>query len=570
MLLVPLAPPGAEPLDVLAVDVSALPKVTVDIVAPVRFSAEPITAASVDVDGAAVDSVTAINPEDIVVGLVIDDRPAVAPDVVTRLQGAAVELVRNSRTGIEVSLGTPSGMRTALTADREANIARISGITAGSPAVVSLTDVVTDTVAELATSRSADRHAVVVLGGAVDTAESDLAGIRDALTASGTVLHVVAPTTSDAEALSRLAERSGGEVSTSPEVLAAVDGVTAMISNRYRVVANVAGDGPHAIGLALGGQQFSAAFDVPSAAPVPSGSAPAETRPAQENATSGAVPATAPETTVQQGTGTSPQQLEVAQPAEGGGLPTKSIMLAALALAVVVLVAAGVVILLQRRPGGDDDEEPYVLKKPAEAPAEPKPVPKPVPRPPTKAVTTTKAVSRPAPKPPVSRLVKKAAPSTNVAARAPHRPMPGPTNVPPRRQPAAVTPLPRRSTRVTPLPRRPVEPSPPAEPESPVPTGESSEWIAAGDLRVSRTSGEVWSGDRKVDLTPSELRVLELLITGGEHGVTREALVEAGELDEGGGPDAVDAIVTQVRRKTGIRGRGHAVRKERVVTYFLE
>jgi DNA-binding response OmpR family regulator len=87
---------------------------------------------------------------------------------------------------------------------------------------------------------------------------------------------------------------------------------------------------------------------------------------------------------------------------------------------------------------------------------------------------------------------------------------------------------------------------------------------------VDRATGEVWSGDHKVDLTPTELRVLELLITNAEHGVTREALVEAGELDEGGGPDAVDAIVTQVRRKTGIRGRGHAVRKERVVTYFLE
>jgi hypothetical protein len=597
LLLVPLAPPSAEPVDVVAVDASALPEVTIDIVAPVRFSAEPITAASIDVDGAAVDSVTAIDPEDIVVGLVIDDRPAIAPAVVTKLQGAAVELVRNSLSGIEVSLGTPSGLRTALTADREATIARVSGITAGSPAVVPLTDVVTDTVAELATSTSTDRHAVVVLGGAADTADPELAGIRDALAASGTVLHVVAPTTSDAEAFSRLAERSGGEVSTSPEVLAAVDDVTAMISNRYRVVANVAGEGPHEIGLALGGQRFSAEFDVPSTAPAPRGSAPPETRPAQSRPTSGSAPGTAPGTAVQQGTGTvtgtSPQPLEVAQPAEDGGLPTKSILLAALALAVVVLVAAGVVILVRRRTGGEDDDEPYVLKKPADAPAAPKPVPKPVPRPPTKAVTSTKAVSRPAPKPvprpptkavtstkavsrpapkpAVSRPVTKAAPSANVAARAPQRPTPGPTNGPPRRQPAAVTPLPRRSTRAaTPPPRRAVEPPPPAQPESPVPAGQSAEWIAAGDLRVDRATGEVWSGDHKVDLTPTELRVLELLITNAEHGVTREALVEAGELDEGGGPDAVDAIVTQVRRKTGIRGRGHAVRKERVVTYFLE
>jgi DNA-binding response OmpR family regulator len=88
---------------------------------------------------------------------------------------------------------------------------------------------------------------------------------------------------------------------------------------------------------------------------------------------------------------------------------------------------------------------------------------------------------------------------------------------------------------------------------------------------VSRALGEAWCRDRKVDLSSAELRVLELLITSGDRGVTREAIAEAGEVDvDGVGPDAVDAIVTQVRRKTGIRGRGHAVRKERVVTYFLE
>ena len=219
LLLVPMAPPSAEPIDIVAVDSSALPRVAVDIVAPVRFSAEPVTAEAVDIDGAAVESVTPIDPDDVVVGLVIDDRPDVHPAAVTSSQGAAVELVRNSRDGIEVSLGTPSGLRTALTSDREANIARIAGITAGSPAVVRLPDVITDTIAELAASKATDRHAVVVLGGAVDAADSALAGISDALTGSGTVLHVVAPATADAGALRRMAERSGGQVSTSPGVL---------------------------------------------------------------------------------------------------------------------------------------------------------------------------------------------------------------------------------------------------------------------------------------------------------------------------------------------------------------
>ncbi len=233
----------------------------------------------------------------------------------------------------------------------------------------------------------------------------------------------------------------------------------------------------------------------------------------------------------------SPQPIDVAQPVERGGLPTGTIMLAALALAVVVLVGAGALMVVRRRTGGDD-EQPYAVKKPPKPKAAPKRVPK--------VVTNTKAVART------------------------QRSTPSPADTPVRRQPAPVTPLPRRSVRSTPV-RRPVEHSQPAEPPAAGPTGDEAEWLVAGDLRVSPTLGEAWSGERRVDLTPAELRVLELLIAGGDRGVTRDALAEAGELDEGrAGPDAVDAIVTQVRRKTAIRGRGHVVRKERVVTYFLE
>jgi hypothetical protein len=199
----------------------------------------------------------------------------------------------------------------------------------------------------------------------------------------------------------------------------------------------------------------------------------------------------------------------------------------------------------------EDGEEAYVNKWPVVAPAAPKPVP------------STKTVATPPQRPtPV--------PSTKTVATPPQRPTPGPTNVPAGRQPAAVTPMPRRPPRSTPTPRR-VEPPRPPEPPAPAPTGDPAEWIVAGDLRVSRTLDEAWCGDHKVELSPAELRCLELLITSGDRGVTREELAEAGEFDDDvAGPDAVDALVTQVRRKTGIRGRRHAVRKERVVTYFLD
>jgi hypothetical protein len=554
MLLSSLGPPPAEPLDIVAVDASALPTIVIDIVAPVRYSAERITAAMVDIDGSAVDSVTPIDPRDVVVGLVIDDRPGIPPAAVTALQGAAVELVRNTRSGVDVSLGTPSGLRTALTSDRDANIARIAGITAGSPAVVRMPDVVTETVAELASSEEGDRHAVVVLGDAVESTESQLAELTEAMTESGTVLHVVAPASVDAGALGRIAERSGGDVSTSPEVLAAMDGVTAMISNRYRVVATVDGRGQHRVRLTVGGRRFGADLDVSAAAPGPSTgpSAPPPTAPIQGRAQQGSVPGTIVEDAG------SPAPLDVAQPAQGGGLPTKAIGLGALILALLLLVAAGVVILVRRRTGGDD-EELLVVNKPTEAPAAAKPatMTRPAPAPPARP-TKRRAATPPAR--PTARAA--ATPPTRTkrpAATPPARPKARPASIPPRRQSAPVTPLARRAA-----PPRP--PVPPATPARDDPTG----WIVAGDLRLSTARGEVWCGERKIALSPSELRVLELLITGGDRGVTREEIIEAGELDDAAGPDAVDAIVTQVRRKTGIRGRGHAVRKERVVTYFLE
>ena len=59
-------------------------------------------------------------------------------DVVEDAQGASVELVRNVGTGTKIALSTPSGLQSALTSDRRANIARIAGITAGAPDVVPL------------------------------------------------------------------------------------------------------------------------------------------------------------------------------------------------------------------------------------------------------------------------------------------------------------------------------------------------------------------------------------------------------------------------------------------------
>jgi hypothetical protein len=157
--------------------------------------------------------------------------------------------------------------------------------------------------------------------------------------------------------------------------------------------------------------------------------------------------------------------------------------------------------------------------------------------------------------------VPAATPNPAPAAKVPPvRSTPAPAPLPRRPRPSPERRPPARAAGVTPLPRRP----------APVSPADGSEWVIAGDVRLSPARGEVWCGDRRVELSPAELGILELLMTSGGRGVTREAIIEAGQLDDSDGPDAVDAMVAQVRRKTGARGRGNVVRKERVVMYFLE
>ena len=289
----------------------------------------------VEVDGSPVESVTPLDPSGVVVGLVIDDRPAINSAVVTELQGASVELVRNSGDGIQMSLGTPSGLRTALTSDRDANAARIAGITAGAPAVVRLPEVITETVAELASSRADDRHAVVVLGGAIEATAAQLAGVADAVIESRTTLHVVAPPNVELGLLAGIASRSGGSTSTSPNVLASMDAVTATISNRYRVTTTVVEGGTHQLHLAVGDELFVVDFDVQ--APAVNSSLPSPTEAPRQAPTQPPTPpqAAAGELPV---VTTLPAPLDVAPSSGAGAFSIRPILLGVVLLAVACLV----------------------------------------------------------------------------------------------------------------------------------------------------------------------------------------------------------------------------------------
>jgi DNA-binding response OmpR family regulator len=96
------------------------------------------------------------------------------------------------------------------------------------------------------------------------------------------------------------------------------------------------------------------------------------------------------------------------------------------------------------------------------------------------------------------------------------------------------------------------------------------EWLVVGRIRLNRRTGDVFVGTRRISLTPGELAVLKLLMTRGGHGVTRDAIRAASSTGTEGEPvPDPDVILAELRRKTGISGRGQGVRQERTLVYFF-
>ena len=279
-------PPPTSPLDASVFDTSLFPEVLLDVTPPDRFAAEAITADMVELDGRPVRAVAAVDPTTVAVSLVIDDGPSVPAQTLQDAQGASVELVRLTDEGTRVALATPSGMQSALTADRDANIARISGIVAGAPDVVPLPELVRDAVMKLAAEPGADRQLVLVLSTPIEPGpmlDQITAVVRDAHITT----HLVAAPGLDAGPIAELATSTGGRVPTGAAMVGEMDEVTSAVNDRYRVEATAASEGPQELALTIDGQRFATTLDVVAPAPVPTAAAPT---------TAGGVPSPSPST----------------------------------------------------------------------------------------------------------------------------------------------------------------------------------------------------------------------------------------------------------------------------------
>jgi hypothetical protein len=244
------------------IDTSAFPRISFDVLVPEPLAAVRLRVQMVNFDGATVVSVTAVDPRDVATALVIDDGPTVEAGVLGQLQGASVELVRNLGRGAEIALASPSGLASAFTPSPDANIGRIAAITAGSPAVTPLPSLLTSAIHVLASNPKPDRHAVLLLGEALDPTAEQLEALERAVAISGARLHLILPKGVDASAIASVAETSGGVVASSATIVASIDEVTAAIARRFRVVATVTSRGRHSIALTAKNLRYEAALNL--------------------------------------------------------------------------------------------------------------------------------------------------------------------------------------------------------------------------------------------------------------------------------------------------------------------
>ena len=147
-----------------------------------------------------------------------------------------------------------------MTADRNAAIARFSGITAGAPDVVPIDEAIAAAAEELAAARcrtaiswcrSGPRCTPDAARGRTDCGVGQSGNAR---------FHLITP--GAAAELANVAVASGGLAPATTELVAAADRMLGAITDRFRAVTTVSGPGSHQVALEVGGTRYTAPIDV--------------------------------------------------------------------------------------------------------------------------------------------------------------------------------------------------------------------------------------------------------------------------------------------------------------------
>ena len=255
------APDDAEPLEVVAVDVSDFPRVVVDVALPDRELAGDVRAGDFEMPGAAGVVAEALAAADLTVAVALDDGDAMAPETILTQQGAITELVRNIPADVELLIAAASGGTSGPTTDRSDTLAAIATLGAAAPGEASSLGATAIRAAGLLEAVPDGRRQLVVVTGAgadITPEEGDqLMSPLDTMTSALRVLSIGGPTGPE---LSAVASMTGGfavDVGTGPAAaLRAVDVLTTTFTDQYRLTGTLAGPGDQVVRLTVSGRRY--------------------------------------------------------------------------------------------------------------------------------------------------------------------------------------------------------------------------------------------------------------------------------------------------------------------------
>ena len=257
----PGGPDHAEPLEVVAVDVSDFPRVVIDVALPEWELAGDVTAAAFEMPGATGVVAEALLASDLTVALVLDDGPGVPVESIATQQGAVTELARNIPPDVELLTSTTSGVLVGPTTDRAATLAAVGSlgtmpVAAGSTVAAAAIRAV----AVLETAPDERRQLVVITAAGAEITPDEQQLLMASLDRSMSALRVLSVGGDVGPRLSSIADATGGfavDIGTGPvAALRAVDVLTITFTDQYRVTATVAEPGDQLVRLTVAGRRY--------------------------------------------------------------------------------------------------------------------------------------------------------------------------------------------------------------------------------------------------------------------------------------------------------------------------
>ena len=249
----------ASPLDVVRVDVTRFPNVTVDVGLPAGAAVSDVAPGAFSVEGATQTTTVELAPSDLAIAIVLDDRPAVGERVVATEQGAIAELVRDLPDGVAVGVRTTRGIVVEPTTDQAAVLAALSRVgRTGSAPVRTIADAVGEAARSLAATPVARHQMVTMTDSNGELTAGELEIVTSALDRADAAMRAVVVGEEVPGRLATAASASGGAaaaVGTGGSV-SALDALTDMFRDQYRVTATMARPGPLTVVLTVAGRRY--------------------------------------------------------------------------------------------------------------------------------------------------------------------------------------------------------------------------------------------------------------------------------------------------------------------------